>query len=260
MTIKHRDLAGIDLNLVVALDALLTESSVTRAAAKVGITQSAMSSSLARLRRLLGDELLTRTPDGMRPTPRSLALVEPVRAALRQFQGIVLREDDFDPATVERSFTLAIPGSVEVRLIPRLLAFLAREAPGIRLHLVGLDYGSVLGDLDADRIDVAVGMISEGQVHHKVRPLYRFGFLSLFNPRLLGVSGPLSLDDFVRFPHILTYLTGIGPGVVDTALATVGRTRRLAATTPRFATVPFHVQGSSRGTSRPAPLAVNWAR
>lgn len=78
MTIKHRDLAGIDLNLVVALDALLTESSVTRAAAKVGITQSAMSSSLARLRKLLGDELLTRTPDGMRPTPLSLALVEPV--------------------------------------------------------------------------------------------------------------------------------------------------------------------------------------
>ncbi len=241
MTIKHRDLAGIDLNLVVALDVLLTESSVTRAAVKVGITQSAMSSNLARLRKLLGDELLTRTPDGMRPTPRALALVEPVRAALRQFQCIVLREGDFDPATVERSFTLAIPGSVEVRLIPRLLAVLAREAPGIRLSLIGLDYASVLGDLDADRIDMVVGMISQGQVHHKVRPLYRFGFLSLFNPRLLNVSGPLSLDDFVRFPHILTYLTGVGPGVVDEALAKVGRTRRLAATTPRFATVPFHV-------------------
>ena len=187
MTIKHRDLAGIDLNLVVALDALLTESSVTRAAAKVGITQSAMSSSLARLRRLLGDELLTRTPDGMRPTPRSLALVEPVRAALRQFQGIVLREDDFVPSQVERSFTLAIPGSVEVRLIPRLLAFLAREAPGIRLHLVGLDYGSVLGDLDADRIDMAVGMISEGQVHHKVRPLYPVSYTHLTLPTILRV-------------------------------------------------------------------------
>lgn len=259
MTIKHRDLAGIDLNLVVALDALLTESSVTRAAAKVGITQSAMSSRLARLRRLLGDELLTRTPDGMRPTPRSLALVEPVRAALRQFQGIVLREDDFDPSTVERSFTLAIPGSVEVRLIPRLLAFLAREAPGIRLHLIGLDYGSVLGDLDADRIDMAVGMISEGQVHHKVRPLYRFGFLSLFNPRLLGVSGPLSLDDFVRFPHILTYLTGVGPGVVDKALAKVGRTRRLAATTPRFATVPFHVQAAPLIATMADELATTFA-
>ncbi len=90
MTIKHHDLAAIDLNLLVALDALLTESGVTRAAAQVGITQSAMSNSLARLRKLLGDELLTRTPDGMRLTPRAAALAEPVRSALRQFQGIVL--------------------------------------------------------------------------------------------------------------------------------------------------------------------------
>lgn len=124
MTIKHRDLAGIDLNLLVALDSLLTERSVTRAAGHLNVGQSAMSSSLGRLRKLLGDELLTRAPDGMRLTPRAVALVEPDRSAVRQFQCIVLREDSFDPATVERGFTLAVPGSVEAYLIPRLLALL----------------------------------------------------------------------------------------------------------------------------------------
>ncbi len=73
------------------------------------------------------------------------------------------------------------------------------------------------------------------------------------------MSGPLSLDDFVRFPHILTYLTGVGPGVVDEALAKVGRTRRLAATTPRFATVPFHVQAAPLIATMADELATTFA-
>src|SRR3954464_12487147 len=106
MTIDHTNLGRLDLNLLVAFDALLTERSVTRAAARVGLGQSAMSSTLARLRSLFGDELLTRAPDGMRPTPRALALAEPVRSALRQIQALVRRDDSFDPRTVERVFTI----------------------------------------------------------------------------------------------------------------------------------------------------------
>lgn len=259
MTIKHHDLAAIDLNLLVALDALLTESGVTRAAAQVGITQSAMSNSLARLRKLLGDELLTRTPDGMRLTPRAAVLAEPVRSALRQFQGIVLQEDSFDPATVERSFTLAVPGSVEARVVPALLAFLGREAPGIRVVIRNLDYGTVLDDIDGDRIDLAVGVISRGQMHHKVRQLYKFGYLCLFNRKLLGVEGPLSLDDYLRFPHIMTSMTGTGLGVVDEALAGIGRTRRLMVTTPRFTTVAFHVQAAPLIATMVDRLALTFA-
>ncbi len=78
-SIDHANLARLDLNLLVAFDALLTERSVTRAAARIGLGQSAMSHNLARLRTLFGDELLTRGADGMRPTPRALALADPVR-------------------------------------------------------------------------------------------------------------------------------------------------------------------------------------
>ncbi|KQO76385.1 LysR family transcriptional regulator [Methylobacterium sp. Leaf88] len=259
MTVKHRDLAGIDLNLLVALDALLTERSVTRAAGHLNVGQSAMSSSLGRLRKLLGDELLTRAPDGMRLTPRAVALVEPVRSAVRQFQCIVLREDSFDPATVKRGFTLAVPGSVEAHLIPRLLALLGREAPGISLRLRALDYGNVLGELDADQVDLAVGVVTEGQAHHKVRALYRFGYLCLFNPELLGVAPPLSLDDYLRFPHIMTSITGADRGVVDISLAAIGKRRRMAATTPRFTTVAFHVQAAPVITTMVDALALGFA-
>jgi DNA-binding transcriptional LysR family regulator len=249
MTIKHHDLASIDLNLLVALDALLTERSVTRAAGQVGIGQSAMSSSLARLRKLMGDELLTRAPDGMQLTPRAMALVEPVRAALRQFQGIVLREDTFDPATVERAFTIAVPGSVESYLVPRLLAFLRSEAPGVRLTLRALDYGTVQSELDADQIDLGIGIITQGQAHLKLRALYRFGYLCLFNADLLGVPTPISLDDYLRFPHIMTSMSGTDRGVVDVALAAIGRQRRLVATPPGSRRLPFTYR--PRRSSRP---------
>ena len=244
LAIDHIDLSRIDLNLLVALDALLDERSVTRAAARIGVGQSAMSSSLARLRRLFDDELLTRAPDGMRPTPRALKLAEPLRATLRQVQALVHREERFDPATVERSFTVSLPDSVEVLLGPRLIAQLRREAPGIRLLLRSVDRTRILDELDADRVDLAIGLFSEGQIHHKQRLLYRDSYVVLFNADLIGIQPPIGLDDYLRFPHVLTSLRETAHGVVDDALALIGRSRILAVTTPRFLVVPFMVRSA----------------
>lgn len=151
MAIDHINLSRLDLNLLVALDALLAERSVTRAAARVGLGQSAMSHNLARLRALFGDELLTRAPEGMRPTPRALALFDPVRVALSQIQALVSRDEAFDPRTAERTFRVGLPDSVEVLAVPALLAHLCEAAPGIHLRLHTVDPSRLLDDLDADR-------------------------------------------------------------------------------------------------------------
>ncbi|MCJ2087695.1 LysR family transcriptional regulator [Methylobacterium sp. E-005] len=259
MAIDHIDLSRIDLNLLVALDALLDERSVTRAAARIGIGQSAMSSSLARLRRLFDDELLTRSPDGMRPTPRALKLAEPLRATLRQVQALVHREEQFDPATVARSFTISLPDSVEVLLGPRLIAQLRREAPGIRLLLRSVERARILDELDADRVDIAIGLFSEGQVHHKQRLLYRDSYVVLFNAALIGLQPPIGLDDYLRFPHVLTSLRETAHGVVDDALALIGRSRTLAVTTPRFLVVPFLVRAAPVIATMHARLATSFA-
>lgn len=259
MTIDHGNLTSIDLNLLVALDALLTEQGVTRAAIRLGLKQSAMSSNLGRIRRLLDDEILTRSGDGMHLTPRAMALVGPVRTALRQIQCIVNRGEAFEPGVAERTFGIALPGSMEALLGPRLLSLVASEAPNVRIVLQSLDYGQVLPNIDADRIDIAVGVFDSGQMHHKVRPLYRDGYLCLFNETLLKVRAPLSLDDYLRYPHVMTTLTGTGPGVVDEALTRIGRQRKLLATTPRFATVPFLVQASPVLTTMVAALATRFA-
>jgi LysR family transcriptional regulator, mexEF-oprN operon transcriptional activator len=257
MTIDHANLSRLDLNLLVALDALLTERSVTRAAARVGLGQSAMSHNLARLRVLFGDELLTRAPEGMRPTPRALALLDPVRVALSQIQALVSRADPFDPRTAERTFRIGMPDSVEVLLVPALLAYLCEMAPGIRLRLHTIDSLQLLGDLDADRFDLAVGIgaFAEGQTHHKRRPLLTETYLCMFNADLIGVSAPISLDDYMRLPHVLTSLRQGERGVVDDALAKLGLRRKVALTTPRFLAVPFLVRGAPVVTTMHARLA-----
>ena len=257
MAIDHVNLARIDLNLLVALDALLSERSVTRAAARVGLGQSAMSHNLARLRILFADELLTRSPDGMRATPRALALADQVRVVLGQVQALVTHSDVFDPATAERAFRIALPDSVEVLLMPALLAELCAVAPGVRLRLHSSDRLQILDELDADRLDLAVGIgiPAGGQTHHRWRPFGRDSYLCMFNAARVEVVPPITLDDYVRLPHVLTSLRPGERGVVDDALAALGLRRTVALTTPRFLAVPFLVAGAPVVTTMHARLA-----
>ncbi|MEE7456469.1 LysR family transcriptional regulator [Methylorubrum populi] len=242
MRIDHVHLSRLDLNLLVALDALLTERSVTRAAARIGISQSAMSHALARLRTTFSDELLTRGPEGMRPTPRALALLAPIQEALAQIQQITAPPAAFDPATADITFTLGIPDSTEVLLMPILIAHLQANAPGVKLLLHTVDRNRILDDLDSGRVDLGIGVFEQGQTHHKRRILNKESYLCIFNADLVGVTAPISLDDYVRIPHLLTSLVESAHGVVDDALAKIGRKRVIALTSPRFSVMPFVVR------------------
>ena len=242
MGIDTINLGRIDLNLLVHLDALLTERSVTRAAGRVGIGQSAMSHNLARLRDLFDDELLTRGPEGLRLTPRAVTLVEPVRTALAQIQTLVSRDKAFDPATAVRTFRLGLPDSMEVLIVPVLLARLREVAPGLHLRLYNIGSSPLLDRLDADELDLAIGydVFPQGQVHHKRRLLFTETYLCMFNAERTGIVPPISLDDYVRLPHVLTSLRPGQSvrGVVDDALEKLGLQRSVVLTTPRFLTVP----------------------
>ena len=258
MVIDYNNLARVDLNLLVAFDALITERSVTRAAARIGIRQSAMSHTLARLRSLFGDELFTRAPDGIRPTPRALALLEPIKAVLGQVLALTATPAAFVPETAEKTFRIGLPDSVEVLLMPSLLAHLQHHAPGIRLRLqVTGEAAQLLDDLDADRIEMAfgIGALTQGRDHHKQRPLLVGDFLCMFNPALVGLQPPISLEDYVRLPHVLTSLRQGERGVVDDALEKIGLTRTIALVTPRFLAVPFLVRGAPVVTTMHAELA-----
>ncbi|MBI1648375.1 LysR family transcriptional regulator [Hyphomicrobium sulfonivorans] len=261
MPIDHINLARVDLNLLVALDALLAERSVTKAAARIGIGQSAMSHNLARLRDLFGDELLTRGPKGMQPTPRALALADPVRIALAQIETLVSRDETFNPATAERVFRIGLPDSVEVLVGPALLTYVCAHAPGIRFRFYAAEGQGLLDHLDADRLDlgIGVGAFAGGQAHHKRRVLATDSYLVMFNAQKIDIETPISLEDYVRVPHVLTSLRLGERGVVDEVLEQMGLKRHVALVTPRFVAVPFLVAGSPVLTTMHARLAIYFA-
>ncbi len=262
MAIDHINLTKIDLNLLVALDALLSERSVTKAAARVGLGQSAMSHNLARLRRLFDDELLVRAKDGMRPTPRALALADRVRMALSNIEALVTRAGTFDPAHDERLFRIGLPDSSEMLIGPRLLAIASAEAPNVRFRFHSTDERQLLDEIDSDTIDIGIGIgtFPDGQVHHKRRVLTRDSYLCMFDAEKVGIEPPISLSDFVRLPHVLTSLRKGERGVVDDALEKIGLQRRVSLITPRFVAVPFLVAGAPVVTTMHAELARIFAR
>jgi LysR family transcriptional activator of mexEF-oprN operon len=261
MSIDRINLAKIDLNLLVALDTLLLERSVTKAAARIGIGQPAMSHNLARLRELFRDELLTRGPLGMQPTPRAVALADPVRIALAQIETLVLPDQTFDPTTAQRVFRIGLPDSVEVLVGPALLAYVCEYAPGIRFRFYAAEGQGLLNSLDADQLDLGVGVgnFAGGQMHHKRRLLSTDTYLVLFNPDKVHVKPPISLEDYVRLSHVLTSLRYGERGVVDEALDRLGLSRNIALVTPRFVAVPFLVAGAAVVTTMHARLASYFA-
>jgi LysR family transcriptional activator of mexEF-oprN operon len=255
MSIDHANLSRLDLNLLVAFDALLTERSVTRAASRVGLGQSAMSHNLARLRSLFDDELLTRSAEGMRPTPRAMALADPVRVTLAQIQSAVLERETFEPSTARRVFRIGLADSIEVALVPALMERLQAAAPGVSLRLRSTNRLSILEELDTGTLDLGIGVFEHGQIHHKRRPLYTDSFLCLFSPEQLGLKPPISLKDYLRWPHVLTSLADDARGVVDDALAKRKHKRSIVMTTPGFLAVPFIVRRAPVITTMPSRLA-----
>lgn len=240
-------LSAVDLNLVPVLDALLHERHVTRAARRVGLSQSATSHALARLRALFGDPLLTRTRRGMVLTPRGEALREPVRRAVEALSLAVRPEAPFDPKTARRTLRVATTDYAEIVLMPGLVDALTRGAPGIDLHATvferGVD-GVVRGDLDlalapsraADR--GLPGVRSEELFEERFVCVLRRG-----HPLLRG-RRPLTLDAFCAARHAFIAPRGRPGGVVDDALAAMGRSRRIAFATPHFSSAPFVVARS----------------
>ena len=162
-------MSAIDLNLLRVFDALLEEQSVTRAGARLGLTQSAVSHALTRLRHVFGDPLFVRAPSGMQPTPRALEVGPGVHAALAQLQT-AMQPSEFDPATAERRFTLAAGAYGCAILLPELVARLAEKAPGVELTVVqpALD---IVEQLELRRADFAFWVADNTPEHVKYKPL-----------------------------------------------------------------------------------------
>lgn len=238
-------LGSLDLNLIVALDALLQERNVTRAAARLGITQSATSHALARLRAVTGDALLVRTSKGMVPTVRAEALGPPVRRALEEMTRALAPPTSFDPRTARLRFTLGTSDYGELVLLPKLVELLTREAPGIdlRVRSIGREIAAPLGSA---AIDLAVAPIVAPEEASGLlrRRLFDEGFVCVVRRGHPLAGKKLTVARFAAASHALISPGEQEGGFVDDALARMGLARRVAVMVPHFLIAPHLVATS----------------
>jgi DNA-binding transcriptional LysR family regulator len=255
---KHPHGLPSDLNALVALDTMLDERSVTAAARRLGVTQSAMSHTLKRLRDVLGDPLFVSARSGLVPTARAVELAGPLRRALVDLGAAVSVGAPFDPGSSTKKFVLATADYGELVAVPRLLSAVRRKAPGVRVEVqrVGAD---VVARLEAGTIDLVAGLAIPPMANLRRTALANERFVVLARRGHPGARRPLTLKRYVALPHLLIAPAGAPGGIVDDWLAKRGLERQVVLRVPQFASAPFVVASSDLLLTAPEGLAI-WAR
>lgn len=238
IVISLRDIRTLDLNLLKALDALLDERSVTRAASRLALTQPAVSGMLTRLRVSFEDPLFVRTPRGIVPTERALALGGPVKRLLREVESL-LRPAPFSPATTDFTLTLAATDYAAQVIVVPVLASLRRLAPRVRVRVEPIDPEHLLARLERGGVDLALTTPETAAPELHARHLFDETYVCALregHPAAAGAS--LALDAFCTLDHALVSFAGAFSGVTDTALAGLGRSRRVALSVSSFLLLP----------------------
>jgi LysR family nod box-dependent transcriptional activator len=235
-----------DLNLIPALAALLDQRHVTRAAETIGIGQPAMSSALARLRRLFGDPLLVRHGRVLELTPMGQALLEPVHDVLAGLEHLLTITPAFDPRNDSRSFTIAASDYVTLVLLRPLLEELYREAPGITVNVVPVDLATPVV-IERAQIDLAViprQTMTSRMPHIQHRELFTEQYVPVVWKENREIGDTLDRDDMQRLSYVCYHDESSGPALIDTQLAALGIEPRVALTTLSFALVPLLLPGT----------------
>lgn len=238
------NISKVDLNLLVYLDVLLREGSVTKAANQLSITQPAMSNGLKRLRDLFKDPLLVRTSDGMTPTTRALELQPIIRDVLSRLEASIQPDTDFDPKTSARTFRIMASDYAESTLLIEVIRRLAQQAPNITLDVI-TPSDVTYYDVEQGKVDMAVNRFEElpQSFHQKV--VWYDTFSCVVNSDH-PIIGQFNLANYLSSQHIWVSKTGFGVGVgvdpnevqklgwVDAELTKLGKKRDIRVFTRHY--------------------------
>lgn len=249
------DMKAIDLNLLVAFDAMVEQRSVTRAGEAIGLSQPAMSAAVARLRTLFDDALFVRSGAEMKPTPRALELAEPVRRVIDTVRTDILQRSAFDPATSERIFTIITPDIGEINFVPRLLARFASEAPAAHLRAIARPRLAAAEGLESGSAELAVGYFPD---------LHKAGFYQqkLFdNPHVClvrrnhpTIGAKLTLKEYLAASHAVVRPDG-REHVFEQFIQQRGLQRRVLVELSHFMSLLPVIEGSDLVATVPRDLA-----
>jgi DNA-binding transcriptional LysR family regulator len=246
---------SIDLNLLAVFQEVYRERQISAAARRLGLTQSAVSNALARLRRSFGDELFVRTAHGMQPTPFAQQVAEPVGAAMAQVALALNQRSQFDPATSDRHFTIAMTDVGEVYFMPALIERCRALAPRVRLGSVRAGSIALKEEMETGRVDLAIGAFDDVSEALYQKLLFRQPYVSMFRKGHPLSRGPVTLKRFAAAEHLLVD-SGESPYPRINQLlqkAGIGKASRFRV--PHFTAVPYIVSGSELVVTVPRKLA-----
>jgi DNA-binding transcriptional LysR family regulator len=254
MNLRH-----IDLNLLVAFDALLKTRHVTRAAEMLGIGQPAMSATLSRMRQAFGDQILVKQGGDMLPTARALELQPDVRRILRDVELLLTEEQGFDAAKSKRLFAVRMSDLLSVLILPELARRLGKEAPGLRLDVVHLGPEATVDALERGEIELAVS--TNLKVPKSIETAAAFqDRVVCMSRRGHPQSGKFrSLETFLWLPQIKVAQSPIDDRFADRQLAELGHRRTVSMTVPHWLSVPDIVANSDLVSVMPASVADRFA-
>lgn len=231
------ELTDIDLNQLVLFQQLMVERRVSKVAENLGLTQPAVSNTLAKLRRQFGDDLFVRTPAGMMPTPFAEQLAEPIGYALGMIHGGLNQHSRFDPASVQRSVTIGMTDIGEIVFLPALVERLRLQAPGVSLSTVRTSATRLRDDMESGQVDLAIGPLPQLKAGFFQRLLFRQRYVCLFRKGHALERKRLTLADFKAAEHLVIVSAGTGHGKVDELIRRAGVERRVRLTIPHFVSV-----------------------
>jgi DNA-binding transcriptional LysR family regulator len=246
MSIHEVNVDRFDLNLLIYLDVLLRERSVTKAAQALGITQPAMSNGLKRLRELFGDPVLVRTSDGMSATERALQLQPLVRNILAEVDSAVQPTGEFESKISARVYRIMVSDYAEATLVPAMVKRLRSEAPGVILDFL-TPSDVTYKDVEQGKVDMAINRFDELPQSFHQKTLWRDDFACLVNPKN-PVLDNFCLEGYLSANHIWVSKTGMGVGTgvnptrdkavqlgwVDEALERAGHKRKISVFTRHY--------------------------
>lgn len=252
-----------DLNLLRALDALLQERNVTRAAARLHVTQQAMSGSLKRMRELFDDALLERVGKHLEPTPLGAALLQPVHEVMLQIDLVLATTPTFDPGRTTRRFRIAMSDYATVTILPLLMAQLSRTAPGIVCEIQLID-DRVFRDLEAGELDLCL-LPSNWRLYQDCKPenilsqtLFGDDFVCVVD-RHNPIGDVFDVPAYLSLPHNIVRLGGGVRSIVENAWLMNQITPRIAATTTSFTSLVTMIAGTTMIATVQRRLAMQFA-
>ena len=257
--LSQSELRRLDLTLLLVFLGLLKHRKALDVAHELGLTQSAISQALRRLREIFGDDLFLRRPHGMEPTATALALEAPIAQAVETLRGALGVARAFDPATASGLVRLAAMHTEQAVLIPTLAARLRDTAPGLDLSVIPRGRSEAMEALQEGAVDLALGFFRDVPKTCQSEVLYEDTYLVAGHPEILSSKTSLDLDTYCRMDHILTSPGAQLSGVVDFHLEKLGRERRVVLGLPAFLPALAAAAASNALVTLPARVALAFA-